>query len=437
MRNNSSPFVQTVKLYLYWAWLEVGSVLRSSKRTNARARSAVLLSFRLPPQFDSGTHRATSFLRYAEDCDWNIFAITNHNPEKEPNEAGIELLDSIGGNISIYEAEKCFVETSWSLTPRLDGDFSTALSLVKIALKTFGLEKPAVIVASSPPFCFAIAGFFLSRMTGLPLILDYRDEWTLCPFNFVSKTKLDKWFEKRCIKQAALMIYTTESHLKNHQTAFSIPQSKQAIVYNGWDDSQSKKEGGKRENFSDSLIISYVGRLSEHVDLVEFITFFEQAVTQYLSLGKKITLRFIGPKTRSYEDYINDLIKRKSAAITIESIGLVKKSEALKLMDSSDYLLMMCNAELATYIPGKIYDYLSRRVPILAYGCPGEVSRILELTNSGVFVEYGDKLSMSKALKSKIPDLRNNLILESWLQQRTRKSQANMFFEILSDFSDH
>lgn len=434
MQSNSSSFIQTLKLYSYWAWLEIGSILRFKKRTKALERKAALLSFRLPPQFDSGTHRSLSFLRYAQDCDWNVFGITNHNSEMEPNKAGVELLDSLDKNLNIYQADKCFTGSSWSITPKLDGDFSAALSLVKIALKTFEKEKPDVIVASSPPFCFAIAGLFLSKMTGLPLILDYRDEWTLCPFNFVSKTKLDKWFERRCVKRAALITYTTESHLKLHQMAFSIPESKQALVYNGWDDSQPEPETEKSVSSSDSLIISYIGRLSEHVDLVEFITFLEQTFTQHLSSEKKITLRFVGPKTKPYEDYLNDLIKHKKTAVAIESVGLVKKSEALKLMDSSDYLLMMCNEELATYIPGKIYDYLSRKVPILAYGYPGEVSRILENTDSGFFVKNGDHLSMSKALNGKVPDLGNNSTLASWLLQRTRKNQAHAFFKILSDF---
>lgn len=433
MQKQRSPFVQTLKLYSYWAWLEIRSIFTVKKKAKTSEHKAALLSFRLPPQFDSGTHRALSFLRYAEDCNWNIFGITNHNSQNEPNKAGNELLDSIDSDINIYTAEKHFTGSSWSITPKLDGDISTALSLVKIGLKTFKQEQPTVIVASSPPFCFAIAGLFLSKVTGLPLILDYRDEWTLCPFHFVSKTKLDKWFERRCVNHADLITYTTESHLKSHQAAFSIPESKQAIVYNGWDDSQPEPDTQKSVNSSDSLIISYIGRLSEHVDLVEFIAFFEQTYTQHLSSDKKITLRFIGPKTKPYEDYLDDLIKQQKTTFTVESVGLVKKSEALKLMDSSDYLLMMCNAELATYIPGKIYDYLSRKVPILAYGYPGEVSRILESTNSGFFVKNDDHLGMSDALKDNVPELGNNSELESWLQQRTRKNQAHAFFNILSN----
>lgn len=436
MPKNSSSIVQTLKLYSYWAWLEIGSIIRSNKKIKtSEEHRAAILSFRLPPQFDSGTHRALSFLRYAQDCNWNVFGITNYSNQSEPDKAGIELLELIDSDINIYQAEQHFTGSSWSITPKLDGDLSTVLSLVKLGLETFKREKPTVIVASSPPFCFAIAGLFLSKITGLPLILDYRDEWTLCPFHFVSKTKLDKWFERRCVKHADLITYTTESHLKSHQSAFSIPESKQALVYNGWDDSQPAPdvEAEEQANTSDSLIISYIGRLSAHVDLVEFIDFFEQTYTEHLPSEKEITLRFIGPKIKAYEDYLDDLIKQNSTSITIESVGLVKKSEALKLMDSSDYLLMMCNAELATYIPGKIYDYLSRKVPILAYGYPGEVSTILENTNSGYFVESGDKLSMSKALTGKIPDLSNKPALDNWLKQRTRKNQATAMFKILSN----
>lgn len=433
MQNNSSPFVQTLKLYVYWAWLEIASIFTPKKKNDVKAHKAALLSFRLPPQFDSGTHRALSFLRYAEDCNWNVFGITNHNSQNEPSKAGMELLDLIDRDIKIYEAKKLFTGSSWSITPKLDGDISTALSLVKIGLEIFKHEKPDVIVASSPPFCFAIAGLFLSKLTGLPLVLDYRDEWTLCPFHFVSKTKLDKWFERRCINRADLIAYTTKSHLKSHQIAFSIVESKQALVYNGWDDSQPQSIAQQKVNPTNSLVISYIGRLSAHVDLAEFIAFFEQTFAEYFSTDKKITLRFIGPKIKIYEDYLHDLIAQKNTAITIESVGLVKKSEALKLMDSSDYLLMMCNEELATYIPGKIYDYLSRKVPILAYGYPGEVSEILQQTHSGHFVNQGDTKAMFNALNMAPIDLTSNPRLDEFLLERTRKEQAKKLFELLSN----
>lgn len=435
MESKHSSLVQTIRLYLYWFKLEFLSLFQFKKRANIKNQRAVLLSFRLPPQFDSGTHRPLSFLKYAGNCGWSIFGVTNQNMDEEPNQAGLELSSALDDETPIYEATNEFTGSSWSTTPELDGDFRMALSLVKTALEKFKYQKPELIIASSPPFCFAVAGMFLSKVTGIPLVLDYRDEWTLCPFNFVSKTRLDKWFEKRCVKQANLITYTTESHMLSHRTAFSIDESKQALIYNGWDDSQPAPvvETDEDTNSSESLIISYIGRLSAHVDLVDFIEFIEQTYAEYLSSEKKITLRFIGPKTKSYEDYLNDLIKTNSTAIKVESIGLVKKSEALRLMDSSDYLLMMCNAELATYIPGKIYDYLSRKVPILAYGYPGEVSKILEDTNSGYFVENGDKFCMSKALTGKIPDLSNNPVLNNWLKQRTRKNQATLMFEMLSN----
>ncbi len=432
MESKHSSLVQTIRLYLYWFKLEFLSLFQFKKRANIKNQRAVLLSFRLPPQFDSGTHRPLSFLKYAGNCGWSIFGVTNQNMDEEPNQAGLELSSALDDETPIYEATNEFTGSSWSTTPELDGDFRMALSLVKTALEKFKYQKPELIIASSPPFCFAVAGMFLSKVTGIPLVLDYRDEWTLCPFEFVSKTKLDKWFEKRCVKQANLITYTTESHKQSHCTAFSIDESKQALIYNGWDDSQNKEKSAVDKASKESLVISYIGRLSGHVDLDGFIKFFEKSLERAAGRNKQVTLRFIGPKTKFYEEYLNDLIELGETKAKIESVGLVKKTQALQLMDSSDYLLMMCNKELSTYIPGKIYDYLSRKVPVMAYGHPGEVSRILENTNGGYFIGELDYSSMDKFLSQGAPNLENNEVLESWLLQRTRKQQAHTFFNLLS-----
>src|SRR5207253_1449493 len=47
--------------------------------------------------------------------------------------------------------------------------------------KRFLREVPhQAIVATGPPFSSFLVGAALARYTGLPLVLDYRDEWNLC-----------------------------------------------------------------------------------------------------------------------------------------------------------------------------------------------------------------------------------------------------------------
>lgn len=419
--------INTLWMLTWWIKLELlACVSRTNNTRNKSAEkpTAALLSFALPPQFNSGTHRPLSFLKYASENHWQLFAITNPH-SSSPSLAGKELLAKVPTSTPIYEFNNTLAHTSWRFTPALDGGFSDMLAMVNEGVKRFKINKPDIIIASGPPFSFHAAGYYLSRIFSVPLVVDYRDEWTACPFDFVSKTSFDRWMEKRIIKQAQTIIYTTVSHQKNHLKHFDINPSAQAIIYNGWeDDSPTTTQPKAPIKQAGKITISYVGKLAGHVELEPFFHSVNEALKSHPGLREKITLRFIGEKS----DYFEGLIAKYKAEfeqfVDIESIGLIPKSQAGEIMRESDYLLMLCNESLASYIPGKLYDYLSQKTPVIAFGVAGEVSDILHSTQSGLLIDPSDVETLVEILSKPPIDLSANSTLEHWLANKTRKSQA-------------
>lgn len=426
-------YFNTLNLYIFWCWLELRAAIgtRTPKKRSIE-KKALLLSFKLPPQFDSGTHRPLSFVRYAKRNGWDIRAVTNL-PDKPITDAGKQLQALIPPEVTITEYDDNFTPSSYRLTPKIDGGLGNALSLVKHGLKTIKQERPSVIVASAPSFNYLVAGFFLSRICGIPLVLDYRDEWTLCPFKFVSKTKLDEWFEKRCIKQARLITYTTESHLAAHQQHFQIDAAKQHLVFNGWNNDVLEENQEEQAVSDEHILISYIGRLSGHVELGPFLQTLNLAVTSDERLHNRVTVQFIGEKTPALEQEIVDFAAREETAFTLISIPQVTQHQALKAMSRSSFLLLLCNRDLASYIPGKVYDYLSARVPIIAFGFPGEVSKIIQQLDAGVFVENEKTDDLIQSLTNKGWLLSGNQTLTDWLHSRTREQQAAKMYALLND----
>ncbi|MFQ3191553.1 MAG: glycosyltransferase involved in cell wall biosynthesis [Paraglaciecola sp.] len=431
--NLITTLLNTVRLFFYWLLVELAANLSFYRRYQNKSakKKLALLSFCLPPQFNSGTHRPLSFIKYANENGWEIFSLTN-TPDKPITEAGRQLYAELPSGSTITPFIDNFGTTSWQVTPKLDGGFADALSLALRAVKVFKQNPPNVILASAPPFCYAVAAMWLSRMFKIPLVLDYRDEWTLCPFNFVSKTVFDRHMEKRCVAQASLILYTTESHLLAHQEHFFIEPHKQALVYNGWED-KGEKITAPIDIKQDTIRISYIGRLSGHVDLAPFIETLDKAIKHSPALSIPICVEFIGEKSAPLAEQLDAYIRENNLSFSLLSTAQVSKAGALQRMQNSDYLLMLCNQELATYIPGKLYDYLSRRVPIIAYGYYGEVSSILETLEAGRFVIDRDHQQLATALLQPMDSLLDNEVLDSWLQNRTRRNQARRMFEVLKD----
>lgn len=391
-------------------------------------KKALLLAFALPPASNSGTHRPLSLIKHAKEAGWHIEAISDPLSQGNPPEAGLFLQQQLPKDASITRHKNMLEHTSWRLTPQIDGGFSNVVAMVLHAIKTHWNKRPKVIIASGPPFYLWIAGMYLAKFFNAKLVLDYRDEWTLCPFAFVSKTYWDKWFETRCVKFADKIIYTTLPHKQAHQKAFDLPEAKLGLIANGWDES-IKTLHEQPCGFLDKtkLNISYIGKLSKHADPSSFLRLIEKTLSAHPSLTTKLSINFVGTK---HPEMVKILESFSSRMPVINLIDEVRKVDAIAIMENSDYLLMLCEERLSSYIPGKLYDYLSTFRPILAYGHEGEVSRIIRSLSAGRFIGEGDLECLQELLLSEPPEL-SEAPIEKWLSGHTRKKLAFEFFGLI------
>ncbi|WP_448212543.1 glycosyltransferase [Colwellia sp. MEBiC06753] len=420
--------INTLKIYFKWFSFELRGITPNTQQLPPNLKSALLTSYCLPPQFNSGTHRPASLLKYAHENDWCLTGMTNPN-EQDISEAGTELFNELPSKTQIGLFVSHYEPSSWRFTPEVDGGFAKAVALASAIIE----KKPSILIASGPPFYFWIASLWAARVLKIPLILDYRDEWSLCPFNFVQKTPFNTWFEKRCIKHAKLIIYTTQTHQEAHANQFNIPSNKQALIFNGWEsDKQQSQSSNALILEKDRINISYLGKLSGHVDLAPFFSCLTEVLENIKNKHFKISVNFIGDKSPQKIKELNQYIENKDLKFNINIYPQIKQSQTINLMKASDYLLLLGNKNLASYIPGKIYDYLSTRTPIIAYGYEGEVSKILSQFNHCQFVTNNDAHSLQQALAiTKNMDKDNEKKLARWLDTKTRKNQAKLFFNAI------
>ena len=224
------------------AWFQYGKIqfciqFNALRVKEAPERKLLLLTWEFPPQVTGGVYRPVSWAKYAADANWAVSVLCSEATSL-PTTAGIYLEHSIPREVRIHRiADRSEGPHPWPL-PCLDGGLRNALAVYEAAQPLMQTDGPGILVASGPPFHNFVAAAWLAEKYGWPLVLDYRDEWTASPFTFVLKDQANLRLEKRCLRRADLVVFTTESQrLYAIQTFPELDQTKCVVVPNGWEPS--------------------------------------------------------------------------------------------------------------------------------------------------------------------------------------------------------
>jgi glycosyltransferase involved in cell wall biosynthesis len=391
---------------------------RDSRRPAADAPTAVLLAWFFPPLISGGTYRPLSFVRHGSALGWR-FVVIGGEPHELTRAPAQRLLDLVpcGTQVArVPEGRRYFFQ--------IDGEFPTALDVVASARDLLGAIRPSVIIATGPPFVMFVAGRFLARRYRVPLVLDYRDEWTECPFDFVRKGPLDRWWERRALSSADLVIFTTESQRAHQLAVFPGLDAKRCVVIpNGWDPEDGDMQARPSDQASDAATVAFVGNLGEHTPPDPFLDTLASILDRRPTLKTKLTVAFVGQKSPMPMRRLETFAHREILSL----LDQVSKDRAVDIMRRARSLLILNDPRLVRYLPGKIYDYLAARRPIIVFGDGGEVAALVRLLGVGVVIPHGDIDTLEEVLDRLLEDQgspRANPHLETWLQEHTRAQLA-------------
>ena len=333
-----STAADTLQTYL----LRMELTLRSRKDLRVRSsRHLALFAWALPPNSNAGVFRPLSFIKYGCRMGWQISAFHAPAPSNR-NQHGLDLLRQIPDRAAVHTIPSSELRPSYRLTPQIDGGFCNALEMADFAITSLADSPPDAVLASGPPFHTFVAAGFVARHFQVPLILDYRDEWTECPFDFVTKHHDDVTWEKRCLKNATAVVFTTQSHIDHQIRTFpELEREKTYLVPNGWDaDDFDAAAKGIRQNAVDSssgFVLSHIGTLAGHNLPGDFLNNLTQAMDMHPALRDKLKIRFVGRRSPEADDEL----KRFTHQDNLEIIDHVDKENANRLMMESDALLLI------------------------------------------------------------------------------------------------
>jgi len=247
------------------------------------------------------------------------------------------------------------------------------------------------IITTGPPQSTHLIGLSLKRQLGIKWGVDLRDPWTDIYYN--EKMLRTPWAERRDAK-------LEEQTLRESDFCITVSNGfaelfnqkvkrKYHVITNGFDEQDLIEVNTGELQKSDKLIISYTGTIS---DIYQPDVFF-QALSGFKD---PFELRIAG----SISEGVRKKIEEYGIAKSVNYLGYLTHADALKEMSRADLLLLISPKVKNSkgIIPGKLFEYLAFRKPILAIGEDedGDIERILRETGAGSVFKRRDLEGMLK-----------------------------------------
>lgn len=368
----------------------------------------LFVSYLFPPVGGAGVQRVAKWVKYLPSHGWSVSVLTTSNPSVPVLDPSLEA--EIPEGVLICRARtlepgygvKGVVGSSDSR--RSGGGPRRLRSLVRRCANAVLQPDPQilwapaalaegrrvlestphdVVVATGPPFSALLVGARLARRAGLPLVLDFRDEWGISNRYYENRPKdllsnaLQRRMQDLALRRAVAVLATTERSTAALRDACRAAGSRATAccIYNGYDhedfavSSAPPASGGP-------FRLSYVGTLWALTDVRPLAA----AVTRLAKVGPEsaaaLELEFAGRRTPDQELAIEGLRGLPTRVITH---GYVSHSGAIELMSrASGLCLLLADApEAARVVPAKLFEYMAARRPVLSIAPPGETQELL------------------------------------------------------------
>ncbi|MCB0465707.1 MAG: glycosyltransferase family 4 protein [Aequorivita sp.] len=254
-------------------------------------------------------------------------------------------------------------------------------------LSKYIVENPVdIIITTGPPHSLHLIGMQLKKKVNVKWIADFRDPWTTIHYHkslrlSKSSARKHKELEAAVLKLADNITVTSPTTKKEFEMITKTPI---AVITNGFDISE------EMDFVMDSTFsISHIGSLLSERNPEVLWKVLAEICKDNTSFKKDLQLKFAG----AVSDEVKQSLDSFKLLENCEFFGYVSHSEALKMQYQSQVLLIVeiNSAETRAIIPGKLFEYLAAKRPIIALGPKeSDMEAIIVETKSGRFFSYWD-----------------------------------------------
>jgi glycosyltransferase involved in cell wall biosynthesis len=408
-------------------------------------KKILMVCYYYPPITDVGAKRSVAFSKYLSRFGWKPHVISVKNPDRNYCAVGDESPPE-----AVPTAYSYSIFSLSTLSGKINGFLSRAARLLGRQLKVnyfyqlfcfpdifmgwipLTVLKSArlirrhamdLIFVTCTPYSSALIGLLLKKITGRPLVVDFRDQrgiedraLSLKKFPLTMRRRIEARFIDRVLRGADLFVVTSQEIRKRYETQFPEAAHKVVTIYNGFD-----PDFGGQDNPApkfDKFTIIYTGDFYFYA--LESMVFFE--ALQILKNSHSVDVDAF--QFLYYGDGYGQIEKcaaRYGVSDLVSAHPRVPYADVLQQLRRSHLQLIRI---VPPMISTKVFEGISLDVPFLAPIAPGEVQEIIHTYSPGSMVvteESGAKVAEA--------------IIEARRKYQTRQMPPNRVEEFLAFFS--
>jgi glycosyltransferase involved in cell wall biosynthesis len=389
--------------------LEPEAVVHDNRST--RTRRVLLVSYHFPPVGGAGVQRPVKFVKYLREFGWEPTVLRASNPSVPVFDDSL-CRDLPPGLRQIaartlepaYDKKQALARSTDSRAPSWKQRLTAPLRAVaraaiqpdpqilwwpaawRAARKVLREMPHDAILATAPPYSNLLLGGLLAREFGLPLILDYRDEWDLSgeylensrkdPWTRFVQERMQRWILRRADTIVATTRASTERVLARARAAGSRCDA--ACIYNGFDEADFHDEASSKVPPAPpgTVRLVYTGTLWNLTSIDPVVRALEQLATSRPEIARRIELVCVGRKTPEQQAHLDRL---QAGPVTLVCRDYCPHAEAVEWMRSADALLLLLTDGPGAdrVAPAKLFEYLAVGRPILSVLPEGETAGLV------------------------------------------------------------
>ncbi len=261
--------------------------------------------------------------------------------------------------------------------------------------------RPDLVLATSPQFLVSLAGWALSRLKGVPYVLEIRDLW---PDSIVavgalprqsSVVSLLRVLERFVYRQADLTVSVTNSfvdHLRRNgsRRVAVIPNGADPSLFRPLDDAPLLK---RRYGLEGKFVACFAGTLGMAHGLEIVLD-----AAELLRDDPGVALWLVGEGARRAE--LEAEARRRGLANVVFQ-GQVPRDDVPSVLAASDVALVLLRPDplFETVLPSKMFEAMAAGRPVVL-GVGGEAKDLLLRSEAGVAIPPGDAAALASAIRS-------------------------------------